>query len=87
MEHIIDQLRDSGIRQVNVTTHYQAEKIKGHFGDGRQFGVEMSYVSEDQPLGTAGAGYTGGGPDWQGRPGCGQEPWFSAPIRPQPQIW
>lgn len=55
MERIIDQLRDSGIRQVNVTTHFQAEKIKGHFGDGHEFGVEMSYVSEDEPLGTAGS--------------------------------
>lgn len=55
MEHIVDQLRDSGIRQVNVTTHFMPEKIMGHFGDGRNFGVEMTYVSEDEPLGTAGA--------------------------------
>lgn len=55
MEHIIDQLRDSGIRQVNVTTHFRPEKIKDHFGNGVEFGVEISYVSEDEPLGTAGA--------------------------------
>jgi NDP-sugar pyrophosphorylase family protein len=26
-----------------------------HFGDGNKFGVEISYITEDRPLGTAGA--------------------------------
>lgn len=55
MEIIIEQLRDAGIRRVNVTTHHRREKITRHFGDGRDFGVEINYVEEDQPLGTAGA--------------------------------
>ncbi|MBN1517175.1 nucleotidyltransferase family protein [Candidatus Sumerlaeota bacterium] len=55
MEHIINQLRESGIEKVNVTTHFQPEKIIDHFGNGEKFGVEIDYVSEDSPLGTAGA--------------------------------
>jgi dTDP-glucose pyrophosphorylase len=55
LERIIAQLRDAGIRHVNLTTHYRAGTIAEHFGDGRQFGVEIEYVSEEQPLGTAGA--------------------------------
>ena len=55
MEIIIRQLREAGIRQVNVTTHHKSEKITDHFGDGRDFGVELNYVTEDRPLGTAGA--------------------------------
>ena len=55
LEIIIAQLRDSGIKKVNVSTHHQRDKIESHFGDGRQFGVELSYVSEDRPLGTAGS--------------------------------
>ncbi len=55
LEHIVEQLRQSGIRRVNVTTHYHPEKIREHFGDGRAFGVELDYVTEDRPLGTAGA--------------------------------
>ncbi|MBN1887073.1 MAG: nucleotidyltransferase family protein [Thermoflexales bacterium] len=55
MELIIDQLRQAGIRRVNVSTHYQPEKITEYFGDGQAFGVEIDYVSEDRPLGTAGA--------------------------------
>lgn len=55
LEQIVEQLRRAGIRRVNITTHYKAEIIAQHFGDGRRFGVEIEYVQEDQPLGTAGA--------------------------------
>jgi len=54
MELIIEQLRRSGIRQVNITTHYKSEKIIEHFGNGEAFGVNLTYVTEDRPLGTAG---------------------------------
>jgi len=55
LEHTIEQLKNSGISSVNISTHYRSEKIIEHFGDGREFGVEINYVPEDQPLGTAGA--------------------------------
>jgi len=48
MEHIIDQLRQAGIHRVNVTTHYQQDKIAAHFGDGADFGVDIEYVSEER---------------------------------------
>jgi dTDP-glucose pyrophosphorylase len=54
LEIIIEQLRMSGIKQVNVMTHHNGEKISKHFGDGKKFGVELTYVAEDRPLGTAG---------------------------------
>jgi dTDP-glucose pyrophosphorylase len=54
MELIVGQLRKAGIRRVNVTTHYKGEQIAEHFGDGSNFGVEIRYVTEDRPLGTAG---------------------------------
>jgi len=55
LEHTIEQLKQVGIHHINITTHYQPEKIKTHFGDGSKFGVDIEYVSEDRPLGTAGA--------------------------------
>lgn len=55
MQRTIEQLRGAGIRRVNVTTHYLPEKITEHFGDGAAFGVDLNYVAEDTPLGTAGA--------------------------------
>jgi dTDP-glucose pyrophosphorylase/CBS domain-containing protein len=54
MERIIRQLGDAGVRQVSVTTHYRADKITDYFGSGGQFGVNLSYVTEDRQLGTAG---------------------------------
>jgi len=55
MEHIIDSFRNAGIQRVNITTHFHPEKITGYFGDGHDFGVEINYVTEGLPLGTAGA--------------------------------
>ena len=55
MERIIEQLRKAGIKQINITTHYKPEKIIAHFGDGSNFGVKINYLTEDCPLGTAGA--------------------------------
>ena len=55
MEVIIEQLRQTGIGRVNITTHYLPDKITEYFGNGENFGVELNYVSEDRPLGTAGS--------------------------------
>ena len=55
MERTIEGLQRAGVHRINVTTHYMPEKITEHFGSGHEFGVELNYVSEDQPLGTAGA--------------------------------
>jgi dTDP-glucose pyrophosphorylase/CBS domain-containing protein len=54
LERIIEQLRDAGVSRVMVTTHYKSELISSHFGDGHGFGVNISYVEEDKPMGTAG---------------------------------
>jgi dTDP-glucose pyrophosphorylase/CBS domain-containing protein len=55
MEIIVERLRRAGIKRVHVATHYKTEKIMDYFGDGDDFGVEMDYVTEDRPMGTAGA--------------------------------
>lgn len=55
LEHLVDKLRAAGIQHVSISTHYLAESIVDHFHDGKDFGVNIEYVGEDQPLGTAGA--------------------------------
>ncbi|MEF3306129.1 sugar phosphate nucleotidyltransferase [Paenibacillus sp. GYB003] len=55
MEYIIDLLKTYGITQIGVTTQFMPEVIRNHFGDGRDFGVELHYFEEDAPLGTAGS--------------------------------
>lgn len=55
IEHIIDQLRRTGICEVRISTHYKSETIVRHLGDGQKFGMKINYIIEDSPLGTAGA--------------------------------
>ena len=55
LERTVQQLRRAGIQRLNITTHYLGEKITEHFGDGKDFGVDIEYVKEEQPLGTAGS--------------------------------
>ncbi|HMR95677.1 MAG TPA: sugar phosphate nucleotidyltransferase [Microthrixaceae bacterium] len=55
MEHIIDLLVRHGIDDIVVTVAFMANNIRNYFGDGSEFGVKMSYASEETPLGTAGS--------------------------------
>ena len=54
LEHNIDLMRLNGIKDIIISVGYKGEQIKNHFGDGRKFGVNITYVEEDEPLGTAG---------------------------------
>jgi mannose-1-phosphate guanylyltransferase / phosphomannomutase len=55
MEHILRLLRKHGITDVVVTLQYLGSAIRDYFGDGSDFGVDITYVVEDAPLGTAGS--------------------------------
>ena len=55
LEIIIDQFIDAGFRNFYISTHYKAELVRAHFGDGDQWDVNIQYVHEETPLGTAGA--------------------------------
>ncbi len=54
IEHNIEMLRNHGIKDVIISLGYRGDKIKEYFGDGSQFGVNISYVEEQEPMGTAG---------------------------------
>jgi len=51
----IECLRRNDITKICLVIGHLGEKIKEFFGDGSEFGVELSYFTEDVPLGTAGA--------------------------------
>lgn len=55
LEDIIGRLRHAGVQRITMLTHYKPEAIREHFGDGGSFGVDIAYVQEAEPLGTAGA--------------------------------
>lgn len=55
LESILERFISFGFRKFCFSLHYLPEKIKSHFGGGEKWGVEISYVYEESPLGTAGA--------------------------------
>ncbi|RME54295.1 nucleotidyltransferase family protein [Candidatus Woesearchaeota archaeon] len=54
IQHTIDLMKKFGIRDIYISLGYKAEKFKEYFGDGSKFGVKITYLEEDEPLGTAG---------------------------------
>lgn len=55
LEHILDSLIAQGFHRFFISLHYMPEMIRAHFGDGSRWGVDIRYVQEESPLGTAGA--------------------------------
>lgn len=55
IEHNIDNLISFGIKKIYISIRYLGEQIKDYFGDGSSKGIEIKYVWEDKPLGTAGS--------------------------------
>jgi dTDP-glucose pyrophosphorylase len=54
LETIIMSYAAQGFRHFYLAVNYKADQIEHHFGDGRAFGVDIRYLREQQPLGTAG---------------------------------
>jgi len=55
MEYIIKKLKDVGITDIVVLLYFKPEVIKDYFKDGKDFGVNITYVLPDDDYGTAGA--------------------------------
>jgi mannose-1-phosphate guanylyltransferase/phosphomannomutase len=55
VEHILRLLRDHGITRVILTLQYLGAEIRNRLGDGSDLDMEIEYVVEDRPLGTAGS--------------------------------
>ncbi|MEK6968623.1 MAG: sugar phosphate nucleotidyltransferase [Nanoarchaeota archaeon] len=54
LEHTFDLLKKFGITDVIISIGYKKEKIKEQVGNGKAFGINVTYVEEDEALGTAG---------------------------------
>lgn len=57
LQHQIECLKSQNITDIIVVIGHMGQVIKDYFEDGKQFGVQIRYVTEETPLGTAGALY------------------------------
>ncbi|GAB5465278.1 MAG: mannose-1-phosphate guanyltransferase [Candidatus Kapaibacteriales bacterium] len=55
MGHITNSLRETGIKDIVSVLYFLPEVIQEHFGNGKEYGVEMGYVMANADFGTAGA--------------------------------
>jgi mannose-1-phosphate guanylyltransferase len=55
LEHLLGYLKGHGITDIILAMSYLPQGIKSYFGDGARLGVRLSYLVEEEPLGTAGA--------------------------------
>ncbi len=55
MEYVVHELSRNGIDRIVFAVGYKGSMVEEYFGDGRDFGVKVSYAYEDSLLGTAGA--------------------------------
>lgn len=54
LTHLLSRIAEAGIEHVILGTSYKAETFEAEFGDGSTLGLQMEYVTEDEPLGTGG---------------------------------
>lgn len=55
--HQVECLKRQGIFDITLTIGHLGTQIRDFFGYGQRFGVQITYVEEETPLGTAGALY------------------------------
>jgi UDP-N-acetylglucosamine diphosphorylase/glucosamine-1-phosphate N-acetyltransferase len=53
MEHVISALAANGIRDLYIVVGYQKERVMDYFEDGLDFGVKITYLEQNELLGTA----------------------------------
>lgn len=57
LEYQVEALKEYSIKKIVMIVGHLGEKIMDHFKDGKDFGVDIDYIVEKEPLGTAGAFY------------------------------
>lgn len=55
LEYTLEMLRDAGLKEVILAIGHLGDKIKEAIGNGRKYGMTITYSEENQALGSAGA--------------------------------
>jgi len=53
LEHNIESLKAAGIKDLILLVGWKANRVREHFGDGKDYGVKIEYVEQKERLGTA----------------------------------
>ncbi|MFG1780379.1 glucose-1-phosphate thymidylyltransferase [Micromonospora sp. NPDC049051] len=53
LEHVLDGVRALGVSEVGIVVGDQARAISEAVGDGSRFGLDLTYIRQDQPRGLA----------------------------------
>ncbi|MGB9735049.1 MAG: glucose-1-phosphate thymidylyltransferase [bacterium] len=51
--YAIEAIRDAGITDIGIVVGDTAEEVKNAVADGKKFGVKVTYIKQDEPLGLA----------------------------------
>jgi len=51
LQHTLESLRDQGFKEIYISLGHLGDKIKNHFGDGKQLGLNITYLDQ-MPMGT-----------------------------------
>lgn len=54
LTHMLSRIAAAGVEHVILSTSYKAGVFEAEFGDGSALGLEIDYVTEEEPLGTGG---------------------------------
>lgn len=55
LEHILERARGEGFHRFIIAIHYLGHMIEEYFGNGDRWNVDIQYLREPSPMGTAGA--------------------------------
>ena len=53
LQHLLEALKSSGLKDIIILIGWRQERIKEYFGNGKRFGVRITYLEQDKRLGTA----------------------------------
>ena len=53
VQYVVESLAQNGIRNIVLVVGYRKEQVLDYIGAGKQFGVDITYVTQEKQLGTA----------------------------------
>jgi dTDP-glucose pyrophosphorylase len=52
LQHIVEGLRDAGVKEFLIITGYRADAVRNYFGDGSRYKIDIKYTNQEVQDGT-----------------------------------